>query len=129
MHNKKNKKVILYLPPWSWHPEIKKNGSELNSKGFTNAVIFMNNYYYDVIFYTREQIIIEINYQNYFYGEKGIFVVKDLDIETISNIIYVALLESFTFKNLFPYESFDLTDYHEVPLDIQLNEADYFKIH
>jgi hypothetical protein len=111
MHNKN----ILYLPPRSWHPEIEQIGGDVIFNGFTHAVIMINNYYYPVTFYNREQILKEIDEQFYYMSENGIFVVKELNIETIIRVS-TDTINSFAFKNNLPHLSFDISNYHEFPL-------------
>jgi hypothetical protein len=107
--------TILYLPPRSYHPDIKKIGGDVNLQGFTHAVILIHNYYYPVTFYTREQIIKEIDEQFYYMSENGIFVVKELNIETIIKVSTGAI-SSVAFKNNLPHISYDISNYHAFPL-------------
>jgi hypothetical protein len=112
---KNTNRTILYLPPGSWRPEYNKLSGDINFKGFTHGVILINNYYYPVTFYNREQIIKEIDEQFYYMSENGIFVIKELNIETIIRVSTDAI-NSVAFKNNLPHINYDISNYHEFPL-------------
>jgi hypothetical protein len=116
----------IFLPPRSWLQSISNVGSEVNMRGYTNAVLLINGNYYSVIFYTKEGLKWEIDNSGIFV-EAGVIALSTIDIESITKAVNDILNSSTFFKHLFPYKELNNFDfdtlidgYVSIPLEIEI---------
>jgi hypothetical protein len=94
----------IFLPPRSWLDSIADIGSEVDYRGYTDAVLYIDGYYYNVIFYTKEGLKWELDNIGIF-GQAGVIALDTINMVSITNALNAIISSSYFFKHLHPYES------------------------
>jgi hypothetical protein len=114
----------IFLPPRSWLESISDIGSEVDYRGYTGAVLYINGYYYNVIFYTKEGLKLELDNIGIF-GEAGVIALDTINMANITNALNNIINSSYFFKHLHPYESLNINmdtcidRYISIPLKLE----------
>jgi hypothetical protein len=124
----------IIFPIRSWSDSTSDIASEVNMRGCTSAYLFINGYYYPVVFFTKEGLKWEIDNCKIFasdagYGGGGLIAVDSLSMATITAALNAIISSSAYFKRLFPYKTienrmmnFDIRESVKRPLELALNE-------